>query len=73
MLKTPLTLLLVEIRQIWVTCLKSDFEELPGIHFKDDEDDTHDLEDEEDDVPISSIQNKKQRNEDLGGDELDNN
>ena len=56
-----------------MTCLKSDFEELPGIHFKDDEDDTHDLEDEEDDVPISSIQNKKQRNEDLGGDELDDN
>ena len=56
-----------------MTCLKSDFEELPGIHFKDDEGDTHDLEDEEDDVPISSIQNKKQRNEDLGGDELDDN
>ena len=34
---------------------------------------THDLEDEEDDVAISSIQNKKQRNEDIGGDELDDN
>ena len=50
---------------------KSDFEELPGAHFKDDESDSPDLEDEEDDVPISSIQNKKQRNEDLSGDELD--
>ena len=52
---------------------ESDFEELPGTHFTDDEDDSHYLEDEEDDVPISSIQNKKQRNEDLGGDELDDN
>ena len=52
---------------------ESDFEELPGTHFTDDEDDSHDLEDEEDDVTISSIQNKKQRNEDLGGDELDDN
>ena len=52
---------------------ESDFEELPGTHFTDDENDSHDLEDEEDDVPISSIQNKKQRNEDLGGDELDDN
>ena len=50
---------------------KSDFEELPGTHFTDDEDVS--LEDEEDDVPISSIQNEKQRNEDLGGDELDDN
>ena len=52
---------------------ESDFEELPGTHFTDDEDDSHDLEDEEDDVAISSIQNKKQRNEDIGGDELDDN
>ena len=52
---------------------ESDFEELPGTHFTNDEDDSHDLEDDEDDVPISSIQNKKQRNEDLGGDELDDN
>ena len=52
---------------------ESDFEELPGNYFTDDEDDSHDLDDEEDDVPISSIQNKKQRNEDLGGDELDDN
>ena len=52
---------------------ESDFEELPGTHFTDDEDDSHDLEDAEDDVPISSIQNKKWRNEDLGGDELDDN
>ena len=52
---------------------KSDFEELPGAHFKDDESDSHDLEDEEDDVPISSIQNKKKCSEDLGGDELDDN
>ena len=50
-----------------------DFEELPSNYFTDDEDDSHDLEDEEDDVTISSIQNKKQRNEDLGGDELDDN
>ena len=48
---------------------ESDFEELPGTHFTDDENVS--LEDEEDDVPTSSIQNKKQRNEDLGGDELD--
>ena len=48
---------------------ESDFEELPGTHFTDDEDVS--LEDKEDDVPISSIQNKKQHNEDLGGDELD--
>ena len=47
---------------------ESDFEELPGTHFTDDEDVS--LEDEGDDVPISSIQNKKQRNEDLGGDAL---
>ena len=39
---------------------ESDFEELPGTHFTDDEDVS--LEDEEDDVPISSIQNIKQRN-----------
>ena len=52
---------------------QSDLEELPGTHFTDDEDDSHDLEDEEDDVLISSIQNKKQRNEDLGEDELDDN
>ena len=52
---------------------ESDFEELPGTQFTDDEDDSHDLEDAEDDVPISSIQNKKRRNEDLGGDELDDN
>ena len=52
---------------------ESDFEELPGTHFTDNEDDSHDLEDEEDDVPISSIQYKKQRNEDLGGDKLDDN
>ena len=50
---------------------ESDFEELPGAHFTDDEDDS--LEDKEDDVPISSIQNKKQCNEHLGGDELDDN
>ena len=50
---------------------ESDFEELPGVHFKDDESDSHDLEDEEDNVPISSIQNKKERNEDLSGDALD--
>ena len=50
---------------------ESDFEKLPETHFTDDEDVS--LEDEEDDVPISSIQNKKQRNEDLGGDELDDN
>ena len=67
-----MTLLLVEICQIWVT-EESDFEELPGTHFTDNEDDSHDLEDEEDDVPISSIQYKKQRNEDLGGDKLDDN
>ena len=52
---------------------ESDFEELPGTHFTDDEDHSRDLEDEEDNVPISSIQKKKQRNEDLGGDELDDN
>ena len=52
---------------------ESDFEELPGTHFTEDEDDSHDLEDEEGDVPISSNQIKKQRNEDLGGDELDDN
>ena len=52
---------------------ESDFEELPGTQFTDDEDDSHDLEDAEDDVPISSIQSKKRRNEDLGGDELDDN
>ena len=52
---------------------ESDFEELPGTHFTDNEDDSHDLEDEEDDVPISSIQYKKQCNEDLGGDKLDDN
>ena len=52
---------------------ESDFEELPGAYFTDDEDESHDLEDDEEDVPISSIQNKKQRNEDLGGDELDDN
>ena len=49
---------------------ESDFEELPGTHFTDNENDSHDLEDEED-VPISSIQNKNQHNEDLGGDGLD--
>ena len=37
---------------------ESDFEELSGTHFTDDEDDSHDLEGEEDDAPISSIQNK---------------
>ena len=52
---------------------ESDLEELPGTHFTDSEDDSHDLKDEEDDVLVSSIQNKKQRNEDLGGDELDDN
>ena len=52
---------------------ESDFEELPGTHFTDDEDDSHGLEDAEDDVLISSIQHKKRRNEDLGGDEIDDN
>ena len=52
---------------------ESDFEELPGTHFTDDDDDSHDLEDEVDDIPIYSIQNKKERNKDLGGDELDDN
>ena len=52
---------------------ESNFEELPGTHFTEDEDDFHDLEDEEGDVPIFSNQIKKQRNEDLGGDELDDN
>ena len=47
--------------------------ELRVTHFMDDEDDSRDMEDEEDDVPVSSIQNKKQRNEDLGRDELDDN
>ena len=50
---------------------ESDFEELPETHFTDDEDVS--LEDEEDDVPIPLIQNKKQHNKDLGGDELDDN